>query len=163
MSSQYKVCSLFWERRDGYYRLKNQGWLEELLSDGWEISRVDTMPPTNFPSGAFGATNVYILEKQNEDTKKNSVLDLLPHDMGLRMEFLPHDMGLRVELDTNETCYLKSGWKERCGYIYGLAVSYTDRSGIVSAWPDNPVPIAIMNSHVRLAVSFEEYGTETTK
>lgn len=101
MSSQYKVCSLFWEHRDGYYRLKNQGWLEELLSDGWEISRVDTMPPTNFPSGAFGATNVYILEKQNEekqneDTKKNSVL-----------EPLPHDMGLRVELDTNETYYLK--------------------------------------------------------
>lgn len=89
---------------------------------------------------------------QSEDTKKSSVL-----------EPLPHDMGLRVKLDTNETCYLKSGWKERCGYIYGLAVSYTDRSGIVSAWPDNPVPIAIMNSHVRLAVSFEEYGTETTK
>lgn len=82
MSSQYKVCSLFWEHCDGYYRLKNQGWLEELLSDGWEISRVDTMPPTNFPSGAFGATNVYILEKQNEekqseDTKKNSVLEPL--------------------------------------------------------------------------------------
>lgn len=100
---------------------------------------------------------------QSEDTKKSSVLEPLPHDMGLRMELLPHDMGLRVKLDTNETCYLKSGWKERCGYIYGLAVSYTDRSGIVSAWPDNPVPIAIMNSHVRLAVSFEEYGTETTK
>lgn len=90
MSSQYKVCSLFWEYCDGYYRLKNQGWLEELLSDGWEISRVDTMSPTNFPSGAFGATNVYILEKQNEekqneDTKKNSVLEPLPHDTGLRV------------------------------------------------------------------------------
>lgn len=80
------------------------------------------------------------------------------------LDLLPHDMGLRVELDTNETCYLKSGWKERCGYIYGLAVSYTDGSGIVSASrPGNPVPIAIMNSHVKLAVSFEEYGTETTK
>jgi hypothetical protein len=164
MSSQYKVCSLFWERRDGYYRLKNQGWLEELLSDGWEISRVDTMPPTNFPSGAFGATNVYILEKQSEDTKKNSVLEPLPHDMGLRMEFLPHDMGLRVELDTNETYYLKSGWKERGDGIYGLAVSYTDGSGIVSvSRPDKPVPTAIMNSHVRLAVSFDEHETETTR
>lgn len=169
MSSQYKVCSLFWEHRDGYYRLKNQGWLEELLSDGWEISRVDTMSPTNFPSGAFGATNVYILEKQNEekqneDTKKNSVLEPLPHDMGLRVGLLPHDMGLRVELDTNETCYLKSGWKERGDGIYGLAVSYTDGSGIVSvSRPDKPVPIAIMNSHVRLAVSFDEHETETTR
>ena len=73
-------------------------------------------------------------------------------------------MGLRVELDTNETCYLKSGWKERGDGIYGLAVSYTDGSGIVSvSLPDNPVPIAIMNSHVRLAVSFDEHETETTK
>lgn len=153
MSSQYKVCSLFWEHCDGYYRLKNQGRLEELLSDGWEISRVDTMSPTNFQSGAFGATNVYILEKQSEDMKKSSVL-----------EPLPHDMGLRVKLDTKETYYLKSGWKERGDEIYGLAVSYTDGSGIVSvSRPDKPVPIAIMKSHVRLAVSFDEHETETTK
>ena len=157
MSSQYEVCSLFWEHSDGYYRLRNQGRLEELLNDGWEISRVDAMSPTNFPSGAFGATNVYVLEKQSEekqseDTKKSSV-----------SEILPHDMGLRVELDTNETCYLKSGWKERGDGIYGLAVSYTDGSGIVSvSRPDKPVPIAIMNSHVRLAVSFDEHETETT-
>lgn len=161
MSSQYEVCSLFWEHNDGYYRLRNQGRLEKLLNDGWEISRVDAMSPTNFPSGAFGATNVYVLEKQSEDTKKSSVPELLPHDMGLRMEFLPHDMGLRVELDTRETYCLKSGWKKRGDGIYGLAVSYTDGSGIVSvSRPDKPVPIAIMNSHVRLAVSFED---ETTK
>lgn len=158
MSSQYKVCPLYWNDSGDCYRLRNQNAIEELLNDGWKISRVDTMSPTEFQSGTtVSATNVYILEKQNEekqseDTKKSSV-----------SEFLPHGMGLHVELDTNETCYLKSGWKERCGYIYGLAVSYTDGSGIVSAWPDNPVPIAIMNSHVRLAVSFEEYGTETTK
>lgn len=158
MSSQYKVCPLFWNESGDCYRLRNQNALEKLLNDGWKISRVDTMSPTEFQSGTtVSATNVYVLEKQNEekqseDTKKSSV-----------SEFLPHGMGLHVELDTNETCYLKSGWKERCGYIYGLAVSYTDGSGIVSAWPDNPVPIAIMNSHVRLAVSFEEYGTETTR
>lgn len=158
MSSQYKVCPLFWNDSGDCYRLRNQNAIEELLNDGWKISRVDTMSPTEFQSGTtVSATNVYILEKQNEekqseDTKKSSVL-----------EPLPHDMGLHVELDTNETCYLKSGWKEHCGYIYGLAVSYTDGSGIVSSRPDNPVPIAIMNSHVKLAVSFEEYGTETTK
>lgn len=158
MSSQYKVCALYWSYSDGYYYLKHQGVLEDLLNDGWEISRVDAISPTNFPAGAFGATNVYVLEKQSEekqseDTKKSSVSG-----------FLPHGMGLHVELDTNETCYLKSGWKEHCGYIYGLAVSYTDDSGIVSvSRPDNPVPIAIMKSHVRLAVSFDEHGTETTK
>lgn len=164
MSSQYTVCSLFWEDRGHCYHLKNQVALEELLNDGWEISRVDTISPTNFPSGAFGATNVYVLEKQSEDTKKSSASEPLPHDMGLRTEFLPHDMGLRVELDTNETYCLKSGWKERGDGIYGLAWRYTDGSGIVSASrPDNPVPIAIMNSHVRLAVSFDEHETETTK
>lgn len=154
MSSQYKVCPLFWNDSGDCYRLKNQNAIEELLNDGWKISRVDTMSPTEFQSGTtVSATNVYVLEKQSEDTKKSSV-----------SEFLPHGMGLHVELDTNETCYLKSGWKERCGYIYGLAVSYTDGSGIVSASrPGNPVPIAIMNSHVKLAVSFEEYGTETAK
>lgn len=81
MSSQYTVCSLFWEDRGHCYHLKNQGMLEELLNDGWEISRVDTMPQTNFPSGAFGATNVYVLEKQSDDTKKSSASEPLPHDM----------------------------------------------------------------------------------
>ncbi len=164
MSSQYKVRALYWSYHDGYYLLKHQGELEDLLNDGWEISRVDAISPTNFPSGAFGATNVYVLEKQSEDTKKSSVSEILPHDMGLRVEFLPHDMGLRVKLDTNETYCLKSGWKKRGDGIYGLAVSYTDGSGIVSvSRPDKPVPIAIMNSHVRLAVSFDEHKTETTK
>lgn len=169
MSSQYKVRALYWSSNDGYYRLKNQGVLEDLLNDGWEISRVDAISPTNFPSGAFGATNVYVLEKQSEekqseDTKKSSVSELPPHDMGLRVGILPHDMGLRVELDTNGTYYLKSGWKEHCDWIYGLAWRYTDGSGIVSASrPDNPVPIAIMNSHVRLATSFDEHETGTTK
>ena len=169
MSSQYKVRALYWSCHDGWYSLKNQSVLEDLLNDGWEISRVDAISPTNFPSGEFGATNVYVLEKQSEEkqseeTKKSSVPEFLPHDTGLRVEFLPHDMGLRVELDTNETCYLKSGWKERGDGIYGLAVSYTDGSGIVSvSRPDKPVPIAIMNSHVRLAVSFDEHETETTR
>lgn len=163
MSSQYKVCALFWNACGNCYRLRNQSTLEELLNDGWKISRVDTMSPTKFPSAAVSATNVYILEKQSEekqgkekqseDTKKSSV-----------SEFLPHDMGLRVKLDTNETYCLKSGWKKRGDVIYGLAWSYTDGSGIVSvSRPDKPVPIAIMNSNVRLAVSFDEPETETTK
>lgn len=158
MSSQYKVRALYWSYDDGYYYLKNQGVLEDLLNDGWKISRVDAMQPTEFKSSTVSATNVYVLEKQSEekqseDTKKSSV-----------SEFLPHDMGLRVKLDTNETYCLKSGWKKRGDGIYGLAVSYTDGSGIVSvSRPDKPVPIAIMNSHVRLAVSFDEHETETTK
>ena len=80
----------------------------------------------------------------------NSVLDLLPHDMGLR-----------VELDTTETYYLKSGWKDCGDGIYGLAWHYEDASGLYGSW--RPAPIAIMKSHVKLAVPFNEHETETTK
>ena len=167
MSSQYKVCSLFWEHCGVHYRLKNQGRLEDLLNDGWKIIRVDTMSPTNFPAGAFGATNVYVLEKQSEekqseDTKKSSVSEPLPNDMGLRMEFLPHDMGLRVELDTNETYYLKSGWTERRDGTYGLACGYADYAEGIT-WFKDTARIAIMNSHVKLAVPCEEPETKTIK
>lgn len=72
------------------------------------------------------------------------------------LELLPHDMGLRVELDTNETYYLKSGWAERCDGIYGLACGYVDYvEGIT--WFKDPARIAIMNSHVKLAVPFDEH------
>lgn len=162
MSSQYKVCSLFWDYHNKCYSLRNEVTLENLLNDGWKIIRVDTMSPTNFPAGAFGATNVYVLEKQSEDTKKSSVSEPLPHDMGLRMEFLPHDMGLRVELDTNEAYYLKSGWAGRCDGIYGFACGYVDCSEGIT-WFKDSARIAIMYNHVKVAVPWEEPETETTK
>lgn len=83
------------------------------------------------------------------------------------LDLLPHGMGLRVELDTNETYYLKSGWTERWDGIYGLACGYVDcgneyYAGDI-AWFEDPGHIAIMNSHVKLAVPFDEHETETTK
>lgn len=162
MSSQYKVCPLFWNESGDCYRLRNQNALEKLLNDGWKISRVDTMSPTEFQSGTtVSATNVYVLEKQNEekqseDTKKSSV-----------SEFLPHDMGLRVELDTNETYYLKSGWTERWDGIYGLACGYASSGCEYYAggltWFEDPGRIAIMKSHVKLVVPFDERETKTTE
>lgn len=77
-------------------------------------------------------------------------------------EFLPHGMGLRVELDTNETYYLKSGWKEHCDWIYGIACGYVDCSEGIT-WFEDPGRIAIMKSHVKLAVPFDEHETKTTK
>lgn len=78
------------------------------------------------------------------------------------LELLPHDMGLCVELDTNETYYLKSGWASRWDGIYGLARGYVDCSPRLT-WFENPSPIAIMHSHVKIAVPWEEPETETTK
>lgn len=66
MSKRYKVCPLFWS---GKRTLMNIGAFEELLNEGWQILRVDTMPPLEAPSCALSATNVYILEKQSEDAK----------------------------------------------------------------------------------------------
>lgn len=83
------------------------------------------------------------------------------------LELLPHDMGLRVELDTNETYYLKSGWKERWDGIYGLACGYASSGCEYYAggltWFEDPGRIAIMNSHVKTAVPFDEHETKTTK
>lgn len=67
MSSQYKVCPLFWADRGSDRRLVNMEALEELLNDGWKISRVDTMPPTELRDNAVAATNVYILEREAND------------------------------------------------------------------------------------------------
>lgn len=67
MSSQYKVCPLFWADLGSDRHLINMWALEELLNDGWEISRVDTMPPTELRDNAVTATNVYILEREAND------------------------------------------------------------------------------------------------
>lgn len=79
------------------------------------------------------------------------------------LELLPHDMGLRVELDTNETYYLKSGWtgSRRWDCIYGLACGYESCGDVT--WFEDPGRIAIMKSHVRLVVPFDEHETKTTK
>lgn len=88
---------------------------------------------------------------QSEDEKMIGVLELLPHDMGLR-----------VGLDTNETYYLKSGWTERCDGIYGIACGYEDCSEGIT-WFRDPGRIAIMNSRVKLAVPFDEHETKAIK
>lgn len=77
------------------------------------------------------------------------------------LDLLPHDMGLRVELDCGETYYLKSGWKERWDGIYGLACGCEYYEGGIT-WFEDPGRIAIMESHVKLAVPWEEPETETT-
>ena len=46
--------------------------------------------------------------------------------------------------------------------IYGLACGYVDYAEGIT-WFKDPARIAIMNSHVKLAVPWEEPETETTK
>lgn len=46
MSKRYKVCPLFWSDYGCKRTLMNMGVFEELLNEGWQILRVDTMPPT---------------------------------------------------------------------------------------------------------------------
>ena len=67
MSSQYKVCPLFWADCGSDRRLVNMEALEELLNEGWQILRVDTMPTTELRDNAVTATNVYILEREAND------------------------------------------------------------------------------------------------
>lgn len=66
MSNKYKVCPLYWSDCGNAYHLRNYHELEELLNDGWEITRVDTISSLDsLPS----ATNIYILEKESDSTK----------------------------------------------------------------------------------------------
>ena len=67
MSSQYKVCPLFWDGCGNSRSLSNAKLLEELLNDGWKIARVDAMPTTELRDNAVTATNVYILEREAND------------------------------------------------------------------------------------------------
>lgn len=67
MSCQYKVCPLFWDGCGNSRSLSNAKLLEELLNEGWQILRVDTMPTTELRDNAVTATNVYILEREAND------------------------------------------------------------------------------------------------
>lgn len=67
MSRQYKVCPLFWADLGSDRHLVNMEALEELLNEGWQILRVDTMPTTGLRDNAVTATNVYILEREAND------------------------------------------------------------------------------------------------
>lgn len=67
MSSQYKVCPLFWDGCGNSRHLSNTEVLEELLNDGWKIVRVDAIPPVELPVDTLSATNVYILEREAND------------------------------------------------------------------------------------------------
>lgn len=67
MSKRYKVCPLFWSDYGCKRTLMNMGVFEELLNEGWQILRVDTMSPTELRDNAVTATNVYILEREAND------------------------------------------------------------------------------------------------
>ena len=67
MRNQYKVCPLFWTGSGNNRCLSNAEVFEELLNEGWQILRVDTMPPTELRNNAVTATNVYILEREAND------------------------------------------------------------------------------------------------
>ena len=67
MSCQYKVCPLFWDGCGNSRSLSNAKLLEELLNEGWQIVRVDTMPTTELRDNAVTATNVCILEREAND------------------------------------------------------------------------------------------------
>lgn len=67
MSKRYKVCPLFWSDYGCKRTLMKIGVFEELLNEGWQILRVDTMPPTELRDNAVAATNVYILEREAND------------------------------------------------------------------------------------------------
>ena len=55
------------EEPKSYLRCPYCGHAPIMLNEGWQILRVDTMPPTELRNNAVAATNVYILEREAND------------------------------------------------------------------------------------------------
>lgn len=71
MSNKYKAVPIFWTADKGCTHLiKNLETLQDLLRDGWRVTRVD-VPPDNNKSDISDTVLIYILEQApDEETRK---------------------------------------------------------------------------------------------
>ena len=71
MSNKYKAVPIFWTAaKGGAHQLKNLDTLQDLLRDGWRVTRVDA-PPDNNKSDISDTVLMYILEQApDEETRK---------------------------------------------------------------------------------------------
>lgn len=71
MSNKYKAVPIFWTAtKGGTHQLKNLETLQDLLRDGWRVTRVD-VPPDNNKSDISDTILMYILEQApDEETRK---------------------------------------------------------------------------------------------
>lgn len=82
MSKQYKACPIFWTPSGGgRRRLKNLDLLQDLLSEGWRVTRVDCLMATNTTqSGTSDTTLMYILEKSDDEPETIHSSEQLDHE-----------------------------------------------------------------------------------
>ena len=80
MSNQYKACPIFWtQSRDGWRRLKNLGTLQDLLREGWRVTRVDCLP-ADTKSDTSDTTLMYILEQSDDEPETIHSSEQLDHE-----------------------------------------------------------------------------------
>ena len=74
MRHKYRACPIFWASTGGAgQRLKNLDTLQDLLRDGWRVTRVDSLAANN-ESDTSDTVLMYILE-QVEDTEMRKTID----------------------------------------------------------------------------------------
>lgn len=80
MSEQYKACPIFWTPAGGRVRrLKNLDTLQDLLREGWRVTRVDCLP-TDTTSDTSDTTLMYILEKSDDEPEATYSSEQLDHE-----------------------------------------------------------------------------------
>lgn len=78
MSEQYKACAIFWTPSYQGQRLANINVLRDLLSKGWRVTRVDSIPPDT--QHDVGGALMYILEKSDDEPEATYSSEQLDHE-----------------------------------------------------------------------------------
>lgn len=79
MSSQYKVCPIFWDGRPQRRYLANLEALRRWLDEGWRVTRVDCLP-TDTKSDTSDTTLMYILEKSDDEPEPYTAQNSWDHE-----------------------------------------------------------------------------------
>lgn len=73
MSNKYRACPIFWTPTGGgAKRLNNFDTLQDLLRDGWRVTRADSIP-TDTKSDTSDTVLIYILKQAPDDETRQTI------------------------------------------------------------------------------------------
>lgn len=78
MSEQHKACAIFWASSLRGQHLANISVLRDLLSEGWRVTRVDSLPPDTQHDSSSAL--IYILENSDDEPDITHSLEQLDHE-----------------------------------------------------------------------------------
>lgn len=78
MSEQHKACAIFWASSLRGQHLANISVLRDLLSEGWRVTRVDSLPPDTQHDSSSAL--IYILENSDDEPETIHSSEQLDHE-----------------------------------------------------------------------------------